>query len=368
MNTIKKYNSIENRLEGFDKFYQFHLETLDCCPEIVTATYLANHQEDWDFEKRCSYAFWHGTTYCGPTEIILTNEFPVIGRSKKDIERIKEFFLENKKKLIFASDCKYRKLDFLPFMDSVGKYLLETSKFEILGEMVKSKLSGKDTENYLNLQKEVFDNWYSCGRMFYWCFAEALKMITSKEILPPTMEFGPGGNSHTSGWAFVMGRDDLVKKIDDGKSLTKEEISNLETSARDYLYSFKEKHYNAQLADFFTLETACCNYKRQHKGTRYGGNYIDEQWDEIQEMKSHWDGPKYNKIWENYINSRQRVFPSSMLFENFNKSGKAYQTSWHDTLKDYGRMPRVEAWFNSQPQLWQPIDRFDWYGDSIFDR
>jgi hypothetical protein len=181
-------------------------------------------------------------------------------------------------------------------------------------------------------------------------FAEALFRVADAPIEPTTMEFGRDGKSHTAGWAFCIGRDDLTDR-----SLTQLEVSMLEKSATEYIDRFRSAHPYLDQANFFTLETACRNYKRGHKGTRYQLCYIDEQHTETMQMMEDW--PEYKWLWQKYLEARQAVFPHSMLYENHrddpvNDSPKAYLGSWTKALRDYGRIPRVEAYFNNQPQRW----------------
>lgn len=293
------------------------------------------------------------------------------------------FFAQNKKRLLFSADCKYRKMVFPQFLDSVGEAI---KPYGTLGKFIEScferAVSSDWNEvlktyhvNYKLLQSKCMDNFYHWGRMGHWCFSEALERFTDAPIIPPTMEFGPGGKSHTSGWAFCIGRDDLVAKMDSDEELTSHEIALLERTAADYLKSYVEAHFApgkrhaGHRATFFTLETACCNYKRQHKGSRYGGCYIDEQHTEITQMRQDW--PEFTWLWDKYMEGRQAVIPHSMLFEN-NKdvADVAYQKSWLRALKEFGRIPRAEAWHNGQPQLWRDISLMPWYrvpGNSVLE-
>lgn len=57
------------------------------------------------------------------------------------------------------------------------------------------------------------------------------------------------------------------------------------------------------------------------------------------------------------MEARQAVFPHSLLYENnredaVNDLPTAYLLTWTKALSDYGRIPRVEAYFNNQPQRW----------------
>ena len=161
------------------------------------------------------------------------------------------------------------------------------------------------------------------------------------------MEFYDG-KSHRTGWAFCLNRDDLA-----GDKISRTDCDFLERKAAKFIA--KLNHPNA---NFFTLETACCNYKRQHKGSRYGGCYIDEQYDELQWAKASW--PEYAVLWETYMLGRQAVLPASLLYENNAPQSQprtdvAYQKSWTKSLSQYGRIPRVEAWLADKPQVWTDI-------------
>ena len=165
--------------------------------------------------------------------------------------------------------------------------------------------------------------------MGHWCFSEAIARFIDAPILPPTMEFSEG-KSHRSGWAFCIGRDDLV-----GDVVTKKDIEYLEETALEYI---RDKTFKN--AGFFTLETACCNYKRQHKGSRYGGCYVDEQGWEINHMRTKW--PEYNWLWDKYMEGRQEVMPKSLLFENFDQvMPDAYMKDWVNCLKDFGMLVQL---------------------------
>ena len=356
MKTDIDYRDKLYRRLGFDKFYEFHVSTNDCSPDIAVERWIADTQ-NYDFEKRCVMALFHGATYAGPCETMFADKFPVF--KKEIIPSAIEFFETDKKRLLFSPDCKYRKMVFPKFLESVGNSLM----FCTLGEKIKSLMhTGDPKKNYLALQKWCMENWYHWGRMGHWCFSEALFRFTDVPIDPPTMEFGPDGKSHTAGWAFCMGYDEMVSQIDN-QELNEHDIWHLERTADTYLKEFKERHPTLKLASYFTLETACCNYKRQHKGSRYGGCYIDEQFDEIMYMKELW--PEYDWLWNLYLKGRQAVIPSSLLYENFHDGKKAYQHSWCNALKDWGRIPRIEAWHNKQPQEWREITLMPWYGEGL---
>ena len=353
-----------HRQVGFDYFYRFHCETNDCSPDIAVEKWIADDL-GFDFEKRCVMALFHGATYAGPCESMFADKFPVL--SSDVINDVILFFESNKSRLLFSPDCKYRKIYFKEFLLSVAESI---KPYGTLGKYIQSCFYPDDKlpydhhwlnhyGNYIVLQQRCFKDWTQWGRMAHWCFSEALHRFIDAPILPPTMEFGPQGDSHTRGWAFCVG----WQNAEDFK-ITKENSKELEESAAIYLTQFKNINKGIPNANFFTLETACCNYKRQHKGSRYPGCYIDEQYDEIMQMKRDWK--EYNWLWDKYLEGRVAVIPKSLLYEkNKYKTDTAYIKSWNKVLVDYGRMPRIESWFNHQPQLWVELDEMPFAKSSI---
>jgi len=336
MNNRIDYRLKENRQAGFDAFYRFHCLTNDYSPDISVETWMSNDM-GFDYEKRCVMGLFHGATYAGPCESMFADRFPVM---TSDVQPVIEFFQEHKSRLLFSPDCRYRKMVFERFLASVGESL---KPYGTLGNFIESCFTSDDWQvNYVMLKQRCEREWFHWGRMGHWCFSEALSRFVSAPILPPSMEF-KDGKSHRSGWAFCIGRDDLTDGI-----VTKSDCRMLEQSASDYIEGLDYED-NVGL---FSLETACCNYKRQHMGSRYGGCYIDEQYTETMLMKEDW--PEYTWLWDKYLEGRQAVIPGSLLFENsgFVDKAVAYDTSWNKSLKDYGRIPRVEAWSNHEPQKW----------------
>lgn len=343
---IDKVGRVDYRLKkhrqlGFDQFYRFHCATNDCSPDIAVERWIADDC-GFDFEKRCVLGLFHGAAYAGPTEAIFAENFPVL---TGDAGPIIEFYQAHKKRLIFSPDCKYRRLVFERFLQSVCDAI---APYGTLGTYIRSCFTAADPrENYRTLQTKCIGDWFNWGRMGHWCFSEAIARFIDAPIEPPTMEFAKG-KSHRSGWAFCLGRDDLT-----GDQISKADCAYLEQAAADYMATCDFPN-----ANFFTLETACCNYKRQHKGSRYGGCYIDEQYDDIIEARHNW--AEYDWLWDKYLEGRAAVIPSSLLYEaNHAIAGRAYMKDWVKCLKDYGRIPRVEAWLEGQPQSWVPLKQLD---------
>ena len=283
-------------------------------------------------------ALFHGATSAGPCESMFAVEFPEI---TADMDPVVEFFCKHKSRLLFSPDCKYRKLVFEKFLRSVGEAI---RPYGTLGCYIGASLDSDDRNyNYTRLRLRCQSEWYHWGRMGHWCFAEALARFTSAPIDPPNMEFADGA-SHRAGWAFCIGRDDLSVK-----ALSQTDVAYLERTAAEYM---RDRQWDR--AGYFTLETACCNYKRQHRGSRYGGCYIDEQHVEITQMQRDW--PEHSWLWDLYMDGRQRVIPHELLYENHPQTSRhAYQKDWNSSLERHGRMPRVEAWANGDKQKWEPL-------------
>lgn len=337
------YRLNKNRMLGFDKYYRYHCATGDWAPDIVVERWISDELE-FDYEKRCALAFFHGAVIAGPAEMLFAHHFPILTGK---IAPVVKFFEKNKNNLTFSKDARYRRMVFTEFLESVGKSI---KPFGTLGNYIQSCFDSDDKhQNYLNLQERCMSDWYHWGRMGHWGFSEALAHYLDAPIEPPSMEFAQG-KSHRSGWAFCLGRDDLV-----GDRISKSDCEYLEQTAAEYI-----QQCDFPNATFFTLETACCNYKRQHKGTRYGGCYIDEQHNRIVEAKAKWG--KFDFLWDKYLEGRAALMPKSSLFEHSNSDApSAYLNDWNKALKDFGRMPRVEAWYDEEPQQWVSLKQMPFY-------
>jgi hypothetical protein len=333
----------ENRQLGFDRFYRFHCETRDCSPDLFVKSWVAD-QFEFDFEKRCTLAFFEGATEGGTTVMVLTDKFPVL---TSDLKPVINYYRKHKNKLLFSKDCRYRRIVFEEFLLSVGKSL---KPYGSLGAFVKSCLTSFDPKiNYTNLRNKCLSEWYHWGRLGNWNFCEALLRFIEAPLEPPTMEFAKGP-SHRSGWAFSIGRDDLT-----GKRISKADCEMLEDKAREYIYACDFPN-----AGFFTLETASCNYKRQFKGSRYGGCYIDEHYDRLIQGKNEW--AEYKAIWDKCLEGRYEQLPRSLLVEANNpNTDRAYRKDWVKSLRDFGQMPRVEAWYSKEPQRWVSLKEMPFY-------
>jgi hypothetical protein len=184
-----------------------------------------------------------------------------------------------------------------------------------------------------------FRDWFHWGHYGHWCFTEALKDLMAIPIEPPLVEFALNASVRT-GWALAQGHDQMAQG-----GIHPRHLASMEREAAAYVYSLGKTK-----ASYFSLETACCNYKRQHKASHYGGCYIDEMYDEITEMQHKW--PERQDLWDELWAGRKATLPATLLYENYYTGGKAYQTVLHRAFIDTGRIPRVEAWLDQTPQIW----------------
>ena len=352
MQTDIDYRGLEYRWAGFDWYYRFTTCNYDSTADLVCEKWVADRNH-FSIPERTALAFWFGAVG-SPSSMIFTKKFGNF--NKNSAKAILEFFEKNKSRISFASDARYRKINFQPFIKSVCDSLSHTDTIYeyVLDKFTQrtSAVGNQHQANYNTLSECCRNDWQQWGRMGHWCFAEALKHFTQFPIKPPTMEFGPTGKSHTSGWLLAIEKHRL--KRDQILELDK---PDLEIQAHSYIVRVRENFPSFyKEADYFTLETACCNYKRQHRGTRYAGCYIDELYDDLQVLKKDW--PEYSELYEQYMKARWNVLPKPLLYEankDFNPSKPAYQISWHKAFMEFGRMPRVEAWANGKPQRWCDI-------------
>lgn len=321
-------------MEGFTYFYCFHRETGDYAPYPVAAEWMAT-EHSYPLETLFAICFYLGCIGPVPTWILMAQEFPEV--TPKSCGEMATFFKENKPRLVFTADAKYRKIVFERFIESVARSL---RFYGSLSAYVGSAMEGSNQErNYRNLQALCYRDWFHWGHYGHWCFSEALKGILKLPIEPPTVEFAQN-KSNRQGWALALGRDDLA-----GDRISPRDVAWLERQAEDYTIQLGESK-----ASYFAFETACCNYKRQWKASHYGGCYIDEMYDEIREVEAKW--PERQDLWNQLWAVRPCVFPASLLYENYHQAGKAYQRVMHRDFIDHGRIPRVEAWLDGEPQVW----------------
>jgi len=362
MRTDLDYRLLGNRWNGFLQYYQFTTEAEDSTADLVCENYVAK-QLGLDQETRLTLAFWFGAVG-SPTSMILTEEFgPIIPST---IPKIVEYFKINKQRLSFASDAKYRKIHFESFIYSIQEII---KRYGSLALYIHYMINGQNEpiQVYNNLSNACRRDWYQWGRMGHWCFAEALSHFTDFSISPPTMEFGPGGESHTAGWILAQQKDWI--EFGFGNGLDDNGITHMETGAKFFIDWAKNQNWgNKDNINYFTLETACCNYKRQHKGSRYAGCYIDELYDDLQIMYQDW--PEKRKLFDLYMKGRLEKLPVNLLYEmnnDYNPLKPAYQKTWHKAFMKHGRMPRVETWFNNcNRQRWCDINELG-YESSLED-
>lgn len=321
-------------MAGFSHFYRFHVETGDYAPYPVAAAWMAD-RHSYPMETQFAISFYLGCIGPVPTWILMAQEFPEV--TPKSCRQMATFFKENKPRLVFTADAKYRKMVFEQFIESVARSL---RFYGSLSAYVGSAMEGSNQErNYRNLQALCYRDWFHWGHYGHWCFTEALKGILQVPIQPPTLELRLN-KSNRKGWALALGRDDLAED-----RVTARDIAWLERQAEDYIGQLGQTK-----ASYFALETACCNYKRQWKASHYGGCYIDEMYDEIRQVERGW--PERQDLWDQLWAVRQIVFPASLVYENYHPDAKAYQTVLHRSFIDHGRIPRVEAWMDGKPQVW----------------
>jgi len=344
------YRKLEHRWEGFDWYYKFTTQNADSTADLVCENHVAN-ELDFTDQSKVALAFWFGAMG-SPSSSIFAHKF---GNFNSDsFPSIMNFFEENKGRISFASDAKYRKIHFKQFIESVCNSLGNKSIYDFTIEQlwkVVGKPSDMAYDHYKSLHINCLENWWQWGRMGQWCFSEALNTYTLFKILPDKMEFGPEGKSHTAGWVLANEKRWLDSRHTE---INEKAICEFEDWADSYI---NRTHFTHTLdVNYYTLETACCNYKRQHKGSRYAGCYIDELYDDLQTLKEDW--PEYDFLYSKFMEARKRTLPSGLLYENskdFDSRKPAYQKSWHNAFKDYGRIPRVEAWANNQTQRWCDI-------------
>ncbi|MGH7744800.1 MAG: hypothetical protein ACREQ5_08300 [Candidatus Dormibacteria bacterium] len=343
MDNTLDYRAPENRQTGFDAFYEYHCQTLESGTDLSTERWMNDHNKA-DFEARVATAFWHATVHHSASNIVLTHVIPKLDQD--GLDRLADFYTEEhtrRQRLKFANDCKSTRINFHKLLLGVG---MAIRPYGTLGKAVVAQLQQDDpTSNYQQLMTWLLDIPYLRGRMTSWQFAEGLHRHADLPILPNKIGFATGGaNGIYEGWCLA---NNVLANAND--PLPKNNYASLERQALKYVKEHPWKH-----STLFNLETCLCNYHGQWIGNRYAGNYIDEQHDLIRNQKDKW--PEYKVIFDLAWKARAAVFPPELVYELHNPPGEAEKSSWMRSFKDYGRMIRVEAWHNNQPQVWDELD------------
>ena len=286
------YRLEENRKESFVRWMSWSLQYKDCDPAVWLTNYLHKRYEHND-EQRLWLAWLYGNTYYLPTAWILLNEFP--DYELATVDRMEKWNGENYKRLRYQTDTKWNKGHLPSMFESYQRFIGDVSQ----RQRIDSYLGENPTQTFDNLWASVKGNLHKFGRYSTWFYLQHLRHTAGVDMEPSSLMLDDysGSRSHRNGLLLAIGRDsDYDRKLDS------KDYESLEGHAREILQEVRIRNPNlAHEADFFTMETCLCSYKkifREHHG-RYLGYYLDRAADEIKKVEDDgWYGIDWDVLWQ----------------------------------------------------------------------
>ena len=286
------YRQIQNRQQGFIKWYYWSLKYKDCDPPIWMLNYLFDRFEH-NLEQKYWIAWIYGTTYHLPTAWIIWNEFPDF--ELVDYNRLKEWNDKNYSRLRYQTDTKYNK-GYLPQQfQSYKKWIEHNNPSKTQRDKFKI-YKNKKSFNYL--WESIIQNLYKFGRYSTWFYMQTLKQCVGVSLEPNNLKLEDynGSRSHRNGLCLALGKDQWIDQ-----KLNNDSISYLNSSAEYIQQKVKYLSKDDNITDLYYLETALCSYKKifREKNGRYLGYYLDRQAEEIKKVEGdNWEGVDWQVFWD----------------------------------------------------------------------
>ena len=336
------YRLIENRREGFIRWYAWSLSYDDCDPAVWATNYLNKRYEHND-EQRLWLCWLYGNTYYLPTAWILMNEFPDFELAT--VDRMTQWNTTNYKRLRYQTDTKWNKGHLPEMFASYQKFIGNVSQREKL----ESYYGDNEGQNFDNLWQVVKNSLHKFGRYSTWFYLQHLKHTAGVLITPTSLMLNDydGSRSHRNGLLLALGRDNDVDT-----KLSAAEYMDLEREASSILEETKDRfpRLNSQI-DFFTMETCLCSYKkifREHHG-RYLGYYLDRQAEEIIQCEQDgWYGIDWEVLWQ----ARNETI--DLRLDHKTGINKERFSSFLNT----GRLENLEWMFDDEEQVLIGLENF----------
>ena len=278
MMKVRLYNVKDYRVErwrGFKNYFVYCVVFGECDPAYPVLQRTCN-ELGLNNEERYWLAFLYGTCYCGVTAFYIFSKFPDF--REINIQKLKEWWKENKHKLIFQTDrAKIKNFD--QFVPCVASYLSLVNDSQ---EDTFRRLRGKDKCETYRRCYEYFSHIKYFGVFSLFNYLELVQKLTGFEMLPDTIPLEMA-ESARNGVCYMCSVDDMVTLHHKPPKIP-----------IDYEYLYQQLHrMHHELGEenrglevtFWNMETVLCAYKKLFWQTRYFGYYIDRQLSEINEMK-----------------------------------------------------------------------------------
>ena len=323
MNFLEK----QNRREAFIRWFAWSLKYKDCDPAVWMTNYLHERYEH-NQEQKLWLAWLYGNTYYLPTAWVLINEFPDFELAT--VDRMEKWNSENYKRLRYQTDTKWNKghlpVMFASYQQFIGQGT-QRQRFELL-------LDSDPAKTFDNLWGSVKGELHKFGRYSTWFYLQHLRHTAGIDMDPTSLMLDDysGSRSHRNGLLLALGKDD-----DYDRKLGNKDYESLEGQATEILLEVRERYPElASEADFFTMETCLCSFKkifREHHG-RYLGYYLDRQADEIKKVEQDgWHGIEWEVLWQSRnvtidprLNNKRGI--DKELYSYFVKTGDIMRLDW----------------------------------------
>jgi hypothetical protein len=252
-------------------------------------------------------AWYHSLTYCELTAALLFNKLPW-----KTIQSstVKEFWKDNKGKLIFQSARMYVKnMDwFVPLMNQ----FMRDCKRQPYEWLKRIALPGTPKARY----KAVYDylmKWKYMGRFSVDLFLEALITFNQIGLLPLALKVDKydwkNCSNLTSGLLNILYRDKEADEFDKTQQLSNS--LDLDTAVLD-IYKEVMKKYPEQDTNIVSVVNKICSFRNLFKASRYGGFHHDRQ---LANLYTYQKVYPDCYLWKEFFKIRKDVFAPQMLGE-----------------------------------------------------
>ena len=285
------------RTVQFIRWWVHQLRTFDCDPSIVAMKYIITRLE-LNSEQRYWFCFLYANTYHLPTAWVLFNEFPDYENAVHS--RIDRFSRDNISRLPYQKDQKWLRGRLGDTFNSYQKNLKGFNQEAWFATFINASESPEI--RFTILWEYILKEFYLFGRYTAWFYLQALAEICQLPIQPTSLMLNfDASKTHRAGLCLATGYDDWATKEYD---FTQEELDHLDNEARAILktvQSIPELHLLPVKPDYFSMETACCSFKklfRRGQG-RYLGFYHDRFAEDIlKTTAADWPGINWQLFWD----------------------------------------------------------------------
>lgn len=262
-------------------------------------------------EERTWWAFLYSTCYSIPTACALYKLLPLSKVERMDLE---QFWVKNKKKLVFQSDRKYvGSMNKLPLM--ILDFLGRTKGRP--WEYMENVISSAEGCVYESLYREIC-TWFYFGRFGAVLFIDTFRKCLGLKFPIDSYDWVRGSTT-TSGLFNAFYRDLDAIKFDRGEKLLTEEDKKWLDNKKDLVLKVLKKRYPDSHWDTISITRIFCTYRKLYKGTRYLGYYVDRQQEELITLEKSY--PELFEIWSTLWELRKRGISKEYLGELNNRVG-----------------------------------------------